>query len=53
MKRVLSLTIITLIISSLAFSFLKMRRQALSQENRDQEQKRSSERGFIFFSFLP
>lgn len=50
MKRVSSLTIMTLIISSLALSFLKMCRQPLSQENRETKSKRCPVKGVLFSS---
>lgn len=55
MKRVPSLTIITLIISSLAFSFFffLMCRQALCQENRETKSKRCPVKGVLFSSLVP
>lgn len=50
MKRVSFLTIITLIISSLVFSFLKMHGQPLSQEKTETKSKRCPVKGVLFSS---
>lgn len=50
MKRVSSLTVITLIIAYLVFFFLKMHIQPLSQEKRDTKNKRFPVKGVLFSS---
>lgn len=53
MKRVPFWTIITLIMSSLPFSFLKIHIQTLSQERERTIAKMSCEKGFLFLTFSP